>query len=49
MVKGIVYLYVSPSCKCYVGQTFEPNKRRKSITAHGYKWKYKESSTTSKS
>lgn len=29
MVKGIVYLYVSPSCKCYIGQTFEPNKRRK--------------------
>ena len=29
MIKGIIYLYVSPSCKCYVGQTFEPNKRRK--------------------
>lgn len=29
MVKGIVYLYISPSCKCYVGQTFEPKNRRK--------------------
>lgn len=32
-------------CKGYIN----PNTGRKSITAHGYKWKYKEGSTTSKS
>jgi hypothetical protein len=32
-------------CKGYIN----PKTGRKSITAHGYKWKYKESSTTSKS
>jgi hypothetical protein len=32
-------------CNKYVN----PNTGKRSITAHGYKWKYKESSTTSKS
>ena len=27
-IKGIIYLYISPSLKCYVGQTINEEKRR---------------------
>lgn len=30
-MKGIVYLYISPSTKCYVGQTFDEKSRRKTF------------------
>jgi group I intron endonuclease len=30
-MKGIVYLYISPNCKCYVGQTFSEKNRRKTF------------------
>lgn len=31
MIKGIIYLYISPSCKCYIGQTIDEIGRRRSF------------------
>ena len=48
-ITGIIYKYISPSGKVYIGQTINERKRRKKyLTALGYKWRYKndESSTT---
>lgn len=38
MIKGVIYLYLSPSQKCYVGQTIDEIRRRKRWFGTDYKY-----------